>query len=490
MEYYQLGGFNPAILSSRSPPLANRVYDALRSFQDANEPSITLILGIRQSGTSHILLTQRERDYLLGQRNLDLWRGKSPPTMARDFESLSPIVFRDVKALSDKLGELQPKNDRDKFDSSRLNKGYTGGTQDLVRAQFENSRVFYKLLRNEVNPDAEKDLRFCCEKRPWTGSIRVFTFCYNLWLHDGRSLADRRRLPKILDLGWCEAENGLGENKNPLDGEMKSSQHIVFSNNQNLTNPGILRRGDDPKVPLVSERTGYEYDDFGATLVCDPQVAAEKVRAFVEEATQPTLGPLVLLVHDKDNAIAVLTSLGVDVSRWDYELKNLIRVPQPAPRRDESRRESMDPRRDSRDPRRPSADPRRGRSASPGPYDRSRRPRSHSPPRQRQYAPVYVVDVQSLVRTMLSTHDGSATVPEMIERLQLRLNNPPKGFCAGNECWMLVEAFRAMAAGRAVDEQKADWPYPTAVVRPVGGQASSYYPGADDESDYAGSESE
>ncbi|KAJ7032728.1 hypothetical protein C8F04DRAFT_1106341 [Mycena alexandri] len=489
MEYYQLGGFEPAVFSSRWPPLAEKVYRPLQRLQNPNGPNIELVLGIKRSGTSHLLLTDVERHRLFQERNIDLRRSQhAPPTPAREFESLSPIVFRDVSELSAKLAELQPKNEWDKNDTSRLNKGYSGGNQGAMRAQFENSRVFYRLLRNELKKE-----RFCCE--PWSGSIRVLSFCYNLWLLDSRSLEDRRRSPRILDLAWCEAENGFadGGEKQPLEGDMKTSEHIVFANNQRLTNPGKAR-WNDKKTPPSSERQRYEYDEYGATQTCDPQAAAEKVRTFFGTATQPARGPLVLLVHDKANALAVLTSLGVDVSRWDSELKNLIRVQQTA-----------EPRRDSRDPRRPYHDSRgsgrdfrrsyggdsRRRSASPGPHDPSRRKVSPPPPPPppRQFAPVYIVDVQSMFRTMLGTHDDSESVPAIIERLMLR-DVPPKGFCAGNECWMLVETFRRMAAGRPIDDQKADWPHPP-FMAPLTTSGNADYPGAEEEqSDYAGSDSE
>ncbi|KAJ7736883.1 hypothetical protein B0H16DRAFT_1572962 [Mycena metata] len=486
MEYYQLGGFQPAIFAR--PPLAEKVYQPLQRLQNSNGADIELILGIKRSGTSHLLLTADETHRLFQERNLDLRWSKSPPTPAREFESLSPIVFHDVSELSAKLAELQPKNERDRNDTSRLNKGYAGGNQGAMRAQFENSRVFYRLLRNELG----KAERFSCEQRPWPGSIRVVSFCYNLWLLDSRPLDDRRRFPRILDLAWCEAQNEFGDGgeKRPLEGNMKTSEHIVFANNQRLTNPG-RPRWNDRKTPPASERQRYEYDDKGATQICDPQAAAEKVCAYFGTVTQPAPGPLVLLVHDKTNALAVLTSLGVDVSRWDSELKNLIRVQQTA----DPRRNSRDPRRAYHDSRESGRDARRSyddsrrRSASPGRYDRSRR-RESPPPPPRQFAPVYIVDVQSMFRTMLGTHDDSESVPAIIERLRLR-DVPPEGFCAGNECWMLVEAFQRMAMGSSIDDQKADWPHIPFVAPPTtDGNVDNSAVEEEEQSDYGGSDSE
>ncbi|KAJ7125266.1 hypothetical protein C8R44DRAFT_782751 [Mycena epipterygia] len=404
--FYQLGGFDAAIYSYGRNPLGSKVYEPLR-----RSDGLELVLGIKRSGTSHLLLTSGERDVLLRQ-DRSLREGR-PRTTTFDFESLSPILFRDLRELDAKLEALKPvKNNRDTAtDTSPLNKQYHGGEYGIARGQFENCRVFYRVLQGPVDKP-----KFGLGDTSWSSSMRVFSFCYNLWLLDARSPQDRQRLPKVLDVGWCEAPTPT------LGGEMKMSRHIIVENNKLLKNPNM---------------GVYEYaTDHGATETLDARTVAAQVQEFFGRYTEPTTSPIVLLVHDKQTAVDVLKSFGVDVSKWDFELKNLLRPMQsPPPRRQAPN-----------DPRRP-----RGRSASPHPQDR---PRRNSPP-PRRYAPVYVVDIKSMFVAVLSTTYHSETVPALVKRLGLF---EPTGWCAGNECLMLVDAFRAMAQGSAIDEQKKEWP--------------------------------
>ncbi|KAJ6593339.1 hypothetical protein B0H19DRAFT_1246126 [Mycena capillaripes] len=461
MEYYQLGGFNAAIYSSYGRDLGRKVYEPLRRYLRSREESVELVLGIKRCGTSHILLTEGQKRELSRLREIQCRELRSP---AGDFESLSPIVFRDVRELDAKLDSLQPKP-RSNRDTSSLNKAYTdGGNHGVGLGQFENIRVFYKVLQNQIIDKRKLDLG----DTSWTRSIRVFSFCYNLWMLDARSPEDRKRSPRILDLGWCEASTPTLE-----ESEMKMSQHVVFSNNQLLTNPDKKRKLADTKDDAPAQRARYEYSDLGETQICDAQAAAEKVRDCFRNFAQSTRNPIVLLVHNKGDpkdvltpagAIDVLTSMGVDMSQWDFGLKSLLREVRTPPR--------PPPRQAANDPRR------LRRSASPGSYDRSRR--RESPPPPRQYAPVYVVDVKSMYSTVFGTANQSESVPTIAERLGLF---QPKGWCAGNECWMLVEIFRQMAKRGAIDEQKKEWP-------DFRVQAAAANPEIDDESDYGGSDSD
>ncbi|KAJ7198554.1 hypothetical protein GGX14DRAFT_700060 [Mycena pura] len=457
MDYHQIGGFHPAISTSwkerGSESLGQKVYRLLPRNADG---SLELLLGIKTPGTSCLLVTEVDaQKHLYRERSLrynSQFRSK-----AGDFESLSPILFLDCSALEKKLeGFQQPagkKNTKGRdVDISSQNKAYQDGqSHGIQRGQFENSRILYKLLHGQIDTD-----RFDLKDTSWCSSIRVYSFCYNVWLRDTRSPEERRLSPKILDLAWGEASTST------LDGNMKTARDIVYSNNKMLENPGEMKMMGGEMVREASSRKAYEYgDSHGATEICDHQALAGRVQRFFGQFTRPTQHPAILLVHDEQLARNVLLSLGVDVSQWDPSLKNLLRHAQ-----NDLRRRREDP---------------RGRSASPRPHDRSAR--RNSPPPRRLYAPVYVVDVQSMFTTLFGTSDRSQSVPAIAKHLGI-LPAEDKGWCAGNEVWLVPKIFCAMAHGSSIDEQKQEWPSFTIQA------ASDEYD--DDVSDYGldGSDSE
>lgn len=82
-----------------------------------------------------------------------LLRWKATRFSAKDFESVSPIVFEDLPALEAKLEALRPKN-QGGHDSSSANKMYREGASDgAARGQFENSRCAYAVLHpSSISP--------------------------------------------------------------------------------------------------------------------------------------------------------------------------------------------------------------------------------------------------------------------------------------------------------------------------------------------------
>ncbi|KAF8150486.1 hypothetical protein K438DRAFT_2085143 [Mycena galopus ATCC 62051] len=467
MDYYQLGGFNAAVYCYRPKDLGKKVYYHLLG----NRRNLELVLGIKKSGTSHLLLTRDERNNLFSLRDV---RVGDLQSSANEFESLSPIVFHDVNELEAKLDALQPKPKSNR-DDSRLNKAYQGTQSGVDRGQFENARV----LQRDVDRH-----KLHLVDTSWAASVRVLSFCYNIWLPDSRSLADRRHSPKVLDLGWCEAWTPT------LDSDTKKmSRHIIYSTNQNLQNPNKNEKKENDKSnksDVPPPRTPYEYEpDYGKTEVCDPQTVAQKVRDTFQSPGPTTKEPVLLLVHNQQTALDVLKSLDVDMSNWCYSLKDLLRDTRasPSPQANDprkapgfSREAYHDPRGSPGYSRRRSASPRRG-------DDRARR-RDPSPPPPRQYAPVYVVDLQTMFLAVFGTKDGSDSVLAMVERMaEVKAKFLPKGECAGNECWYLVEMFRQMVMRGAIDEQKNEWtPMP---------QVVSDNPAFDeDQSDYGDSDSD
>ncbi|KAF7350978.1 hypothetical protein MSAN_01660000 [Mycena sanguinolenta] len=483
MDYYQLGGFNAAVYSYKGKNLGKTVYHRLLARQNSNaDQPLELVLGIKKSGTTHILLTSSEKNSLRSLHDVRLWDSPSP---ASDFESLSPILFDNVQELEAKLASLQPKP-KSTYDTSQLNKAYQGmhsfGNQ---RSQFENARMFYRVLQNPRIDQRER--KFQLEDRSWS-SVRVISFCFNVWLCDTRSPQDRRNSPRILDIAWCEASTPTLEND-----QMLSCRHIVFKNNQNLRNPikkpnKQVADGSKPEQEDEEqiERTRYEY---GETEFYEPQIVTEKIQE--EFGRFNTDGPVVLLVHNFRNpesdtqqigvtATDVFRSLGIDMTHWDLSLRNLLRNPGATPRQ---ATDARGPRFSSRDPRRPAAESRR-RSASP--HRGAERGRMQSSPPPRRYPPVYVVDVQSMYHSVFGTRDGSDSVPAMLDRMpEIKEMFMPQGWCAGNECQMLLEVFREMARRGAIDEQKDEWIQTPILIPPVSQNPAGY----EEESDY-GSDSD
>ncbi|KAJ7282970.1 hypothetical protein C8J57DRAFT_1499922 [Mycena rebaudengoi] len=454
MEYYQLGGFG-------SPPLhvgATDVFYYLRKYP--NEP-LELILGIHLSGTSHLLLTRDELLALLRCKNLrDRRIGDIPKKYAGDFESLSPIRFQSPRELQDKLGELKPTRNRG-VDNSPLNKGYldTRGRLGVERGRFESSRVFWRILQNDLNKD-----KFGLQDTSWASSMRVFSFCCTFWNRDDRSREAKKASPLILDVGLCEAHiPSLEEEK------MLMSRHILIENNKALNNEEKIINATGTIEP-INPKDDYEY---GTSDVLSVQKAKEEVRRIFDEATV-SASSIVLLVHNEEATRDALKYFDVDPSSWEAGLKHLLR-----PSTDVSTHAPNPPlyapKQAPNDPRRLPRNPAHSRDRSASPRRDGPRGRRGSPPPRRTYAPVYIVDVRSMFISVFKTENSSESIPAMCRRLR-RLYDP-KGWCAGNECRRLVEIFRALAKGRPVDDQKEHWAEKTESLLVD-----------EDESDYAGSD--
>lgn len=110
-------------------------------FNDVNDISISFVLGIKRSGSSHLLLTESQTGDLARFFRLPHPTTRSIP--ASEFESLSPIAFWDAEELTKKLASLKPKSHKGKepYDSSQANKQYNiDGTDGIQRAAFEHGR--------------------------------------------------------------------------------------------------------------------------------------------------------------------------------------------------------------------------------------------------------------------------------------------------------------------------------------------------------------
>jgi hypothetical protein len=95
-------------------------------------------LGIKQHGTSHLLITKEKAEQIaksLGQKH-----PQGPPLSVDNFESLSPILFYDIEDLGKKISSLQPRGAKNRGDSSQANRGYDRARDDFYRGAFEHGR--------------------------------------------------------------------------------------------------------------------------------------------------------------------------------------------------------------------------------------------------------------------------------------------------------------------------------------------------------------
>ncbi|KAF8063358.1 hypothetical protein FPV67DRAFT_239018 [Lyophyllum atratum] len=458
-EYYQIGGFRPhvdwpeyryddkklaQIIAGDASPLRTRG-------RGPQEP-IELVLGIKRTGTSHLLLS--------GQQIQDIVRAfhepypRAPPALSTDFESLSPIYFRNPSEFADKFGTLKIKTVKNRVstDNSQSNKQFVSGDDGVQRGGFEHGRLLYQILHNPINPEM-----YSLDDTSWTRSFRVYSFVFTPRSDDIRVSAERRMNPTALDCGISEAT--IPE----LQLKAGSSIHLYSTNNR-FMNAG-------------SKKLIFQH---GTTEELDSMVMSARLKGFFEEQTVSNLGPMILLVHDEEMSTNMLRKCGVDVSSWDSGLKGLLGFEAPEGRQGAGPSRSNDPRRPQqamRDRHHDYDDRRtrpRTRSRSPNrSYDRHSYPSNSGPmshgnssrrtsphrhagtsgcPRRRAYAPVYIVDIKQQFIKLMQTASSSENVTKISQYLGL---SDVDGWCAGNESVMMIDIWRSMISGPSIDEQRA-----------------------------------
>ena len=96
------------------------------------------ILGIKQHGTSHLLITKEKAEQIA--RSLGERHPQGPPLSVANFESLSPISFFDAEDLGKKISSLKPRGAKNRGDTSQANRGYDKARDDFYRGAFEHGR--------------------------------------------------------------------------------------------------------------------------------------------------------------------------------------------------------------------------------------------------------------------------------------------------------------------------------------------------------------
>ncbi|PFH49636.1 hypothetical protein AMATHDRAFT_194582 [Amanita thiersii Skay4041] len=462
--FIQIAGFRPSVhwFQYDDKKLAEAVAgyaSPLRSRERDGPVEITL--GIKHSGTSHLLLTLDQAWDVARAAGVNV--SSAVPRRATysvgDFESVSPIQFHGVEELMKKMAGLKPKSHRgrpDKFDNSQLNKQFAqfDGGEGVGRGRFEHGRVLYRVLRGTLNTKL-----YGLPEPTWTRSLKVLSLVFNTWARDTRPSKERLEMPMLLDVGWAEMEVP------DFVVKPRSMEHYFVEKNRYMSQGDkmMFEHGESRSMDLAS---------IGAKLK--------------EVINDKRTGPVVLLVHDEQitrNALRNL--LGVDVSLWETGIKGLLGYPSkvkreasPAGRygvKRENGSYSSDPRvkreddeysRRANRPRSRSRSPKRGiKPDSDGPSTSSRHERRLSSPSRSRWGsgssgssgsahpPVYVIDVKLLYSKMMQSDYGGESVVRMAQRFRQR-DEGKDGWCAGNEAVMLLQLWHMMISGLPIDDQR------------------------------------
>ncbi|EAU91130.2 hypothetical protein CC1G_03298 [Coprinopsis cinerea okayama7 len=344
------------------------------------------------------------------------------PMRIDSFQSVSPIHFHAVEELEAKLSRMKPKKGNAPYDTSQANRGYTDSNPEpgLKRGHFEHNRVLYRILQRTLDLpkySVPADTR-------WTQNLRICSLVYNLWSLDHRAVSDRRRAPRLLDVGFAEAR--------VPDLEYKPGTGVHLSDERNLG----LKQGAE------TTREAFRYGD--SHTMSQDQIG-DKLRELLRlDPRQPTI----LLIMGEDWTTDILGSLGVFFHVED--IRSLIY----GSRRDthqqsSSRHNDYDSRRDRRRSR--SRSPQRSYAAS---SDPRRRPDTRDiPSTERDRPRLYVIDVKELYLTMMEESEiGTYSVSQLAERLGHQVNH--LSWCAGNEAVQLIQLWKDMISGAAIDEQR------------------------------------
>ncbi|KAF9446654.1 hypothetical protein P691DRAFT_673079 [Macrolepiota fuliginosa MF-IS2] len=302
--YYQLGGFRPDIRWFENDWDDKKLVGLLAGpdspLRPRNDQSFELVLGIKNQGTSHLLLSDTQTTAFERAGNRRPYRS----TTVADYGSVSPIYFNSASELQKKLKTLKPKAKKGRkeepLDTSQANKAYVTGDHGVLRGQFEHGRVLYRLLQKSINPAV-----YSLSDISWTQNIRIISFLCNLRAIDSRPYDERQRTPRPLDYGWAEA------NVRDLQLPLKQGSAVH------------LRRAEDRLLGTGRLNVPFEH---GTTLVENQdQISLLAQQFFSEFQTEHADTPTILLVYDEKLAYNALRELGIQTSSWKSGISGLLR---------------------------------------------------------------------------------------------------------------------------------------------------------------------
>ena len=282
-------------------------------------------------------------------------------------------------------------------------------------------RVFYRVCQDAI-PYPED---YALNKARWFSDVCIYSFAFNLWAADTRSLEERQKNPRVLDVGWTEFDSPTDSD----DLRAVSTTHLFLEENRLLMNKGRKRLVGSAANP-VPLRMVLNL----CTLKSLPDVSQAMPRASVQQLLQDLFlpghsgesgSPKLLLVHDETTTRHVLRSFGVDPDalHWVRGIKDLLYCPL---WERGNGRGSFDYKRDeyrshTRDSRPGHPDCSRNRSRSPRRRAEDERyPRSRSPPSRLETPSVYVVDVRQLYHYLMLGPTTNETVPLIAKALNVR----------------------------------------------------------------------
>ncbi|KAI0807781.1 hypothetical protein C8Q74DRAFT_1313473 [Fomes fomentarius] len=431
VKYYQVGGWRAHVRSNSNDALTTTIFNS----------GAELVLGIRPTGASYLLVTEDEYfKRRLGRPLHNLWR-------ANQFYSLSPIQFATWADLAAKLKSLtsnKKSSGTAPRDRSQANTAYTTDgdpeihrVDGMLRSSFEQQRVFYRLFQGMI-PDPRV---YALNLAPWFNTVRVYSFAFNLWAADMRTLEERIADPRVLDVGWTkfDAPNEYEDLK------AVSSTHVFVKEDGFLNNPGRKRLS----LPTVTQSMPR---DTIKTLLQN---------LFAHEWEEGYIPPKLLLVYDTQATFRVLRSFGVDTSKWATGINDILycadtsRIYYRTGQHGSARSDLHD--RKSQWSRERSRSPRNDRRTSTD--ERSTRPCSPSP--RRPPPPVYVVDVQELYSTLSQLKSQGRSL--LSDAKALSVQDTALVRSADDQViyeevdtsqWLLGYMWEAMANSAAIDEQR------------------------------------
>ncbi|KAG0704054.1 hypothetical protein DFH29DRAFT_802373 [Suillus ampliporus] len=453
-DYYQIGGFRAHSegwfrMYDDKPMIDAIANDQGRELRPGGRGApVELVLGILPNGASYVLMTSHQMWAFVRKHGL---RPPRSSWKVDKFISLSPIYFATKNDLQEKLKTYKvksQKNKQDKEDNSPANRGFVRvrGHPDNPRGDFENQRVLYRLLTKSATAGALGLIT-----PSWAGAIRVISLVVNTWHRDRRP--ERFDSPNIIDVGWTDVM--LPDYF--ASGRVTETVHLKMKGAlQNEKENASFEHGATKESTvdnLYSDiRTLFTHDAAKCgvplvVLVHEEMVRGVLARSGIDVGSFTSVAAL--LQRGQPQVVYLFVILGFDLNYVMQKLSHRMSSRSRSPRRRSSR--SRSPRRlntgashSSRDYERPwkyehhddvkpfSVKQEDGQSTSVHIKQDDKKPASSQQDGAIPLPAACIVNVQTMVRTLMRVDQTGPSVQATAQRLNIPAN--PRLPCAGNEC--------------------------------------------------------